>query len=74
MNLGRSIKTHAERKDWWAARSTCQREGADLVTIDQPEVNDILAMEMLGELWIGARYQVRHYHLPHEHFALLPSP
>ena len=59
---GRFLKVIAEPKSWQEARRTCRAEGADLVIVDHPLINDWLAKRdpNLKELWIGASDTVRH--------------
>ena len=38
--------------------STCQNEGAELIKVDQPMVNDWLAKQDAGPVWIGATDKV----------------
>jgi len=56
---GRGLKVHNKKMSWREAAKTCHLEGAELVKVDNAEVNAWLAKQdsKLGRLWIGASDQ-----------------
>ena len=61
---GRSLylKAFSEKKSWYDARKICQREGGDLVTVDDVRINNWLkvkaASSQAKNIWIAATDQV----------------
>ena len=54
----RAFKLHNTKKNWQDAKQTCQEEGGNLVTVDTPEINNILKSKK-ELIWIGASVLVR---------------
>merc|ERR1712042_21805 len=51
--IRRAFKVHNAEKNWQDAQRTCQEEGGNLVTVDTPEINNILKSKR-ELMWIGA--------------------
>merc|ERR1712142_764444 len=51
--IRRAFKIHNAEKNWQDAQRTCQEEGGNLVTVDTPEINNILKSKR-ELMWIGA--------------------
>jgi len=49
----RAFKLHKKKKSWQDAQQTCQNEGGNLITVDTPEINNILKSKK-ELIWIGA--------------------
>ena len=51
------LKAFSEKKSWYDARKICQREGSDLVIVDDVRINNWLKGKAKN-IWIAASDQV----------------